>query len=470
MANCSKCGSELSTIDYCGISFCICKKCGVVEITQQNFDLISKKIDNDIVPVDLFAVEPVTAKEELRACSKCGAQMEKILFNDVIIDRCPQCKLFIFDNGELSKYYSKLSKVPMEIMSNAMFIKTYCSNTNCSTQKQNAIPSKQEKVLNREGETVMQIQSKEKEIIYHPYDGFFVAILLFIGALLNVAVFFSSVVYPVLFGISAVMLIGLLCLLPGFIIVKPQEAYILTLFGKYVGTIREAGFFWKNPFISANLLGISKISLKARTLDNGKQKINDEDGNPIDVGIMVTWEVQDTAMAVFNVDNYTSFLSAQCDSVLRRIIRQYPYDAPEDSGKETLRGDSVEISEKLKVEIQKAVVPAGLHIIDARITHLAYSSEIAAAMLQRQQANAIIAAKSAIVNGAVDMVEMALDKLSNSDKLKLDDDAKAQMVNNLLVVLCGNKESTPVIQLNQDRPSGGSPDIDINKIMNKLIH
>lgn len=470
MANCAKCGSELSTIDYCGISFGICKKCGIIEITQQNFDLISKKIDKDLQPVDLFAVEPVTTKEEPRVCSKCGHQMEKILFNGVIIDRCPQCRLLVFDNGELSKYYSKTSKLPIEIMSNAMFIKNYCSNTNKSAPEQNTKPLKSEKTLKQEGENFMQIQSREKEKIYQPLDGFFVAILMGIAALIVAAIFLSSVIYPGLLFIAVLILLVLFFMMPGFIIVKPQEAYILTLFGKYVGTIKESGFFWKNPFISVNLNGISKISLKARTLDNGKQKINDEDGNPIDVGIMVTWEVRDTAMAVFNVDNYTSFLSAQCDSVLRRIIRQYPYDAPENSEKETLRGDSIEISEKLKIEIQKAVEPAGLHIIDARITHLAYSSEIAAAMLQRQQANAIIAAKNAIVYGAVDMVEMALDKLSNSDKLKLDDKAKAQMVNNLLVVLCGNKESTPVIQLNEDSSPKENLSPSINAIIDKYLH
>ena len=181
-------------------------------------------------------------------------------------------------------------------------------------------------------------------------------------------------------------------------------------------------------------------------MDNGKQKINDVMGNPIEVGIMVTWEVKDTAKAIFNVDNYNSFLSAQCDSALRNIVRLYPYDAPDDSNRQSLKDDSAEISEKLKERIQESVSAAGLNIIDARITHLAYSSEIAAAMLQRQQANAIIDAKRAIVDGAVSMVEMALEKLSRNKNIILDDKTKASMVNNLLVILCGNKESQPVIR------------------------
>ena len=236
-------------------------------------------------------------------------------------------------------------------------------------------------------------------------------------------------------------------LIKGFKIVSPQEALVLILFGEYKGTIRKAGFYWVNPFCSSyNGISWGPISLKTRTLENAKQKINDKLGNPIEIGIMVTWEIKDTAMAVFNVDNYQSFLSAQCDSALRNIARQYPYDSPEDSDIETLRNDSVEISEQLKNEIQKIVSAAGIRIINARITHLAYSTEIAAAMLQRQQASAVVEARKAIVDGAIGIVEMALEKLEQNKNIVFDDKTKANMVNNLLVVLCANKESVPIIR------------------------
>jgi len=237
-----------------------------------------------------------------------------------------------------------------------------------------------------------------------------------------------------------------LWLISGFKIVAPQEAIVFTLFGKYYGTLRNPGFYWVNPFAAVHNWMMGRISLKARTLDNARQKINDVLGNPIEVGIMVTWEVKDTARAVFNVNDYQSFLSAQCDSALRNIVRMYPYDAPEDSGKQSLKGDSAEISDKLKIEIQERVKVAGLNIIDARITHLAYSSEIAMAMLQRQQANAVLDAKRTIVEGAVGMVEMAINRLSQNENIKLDDKTKASMVNNLLVVLCSSRESQPVVR------------------------
>ena len=219
----------------------------------------------------------------------------------------------------------------------------------------------------------------------------------------------------------------------------------MTLFGKYAGSLKGAGFHWINP-LAQSVTPFVPISLKARTLESGKQKINDELGNPIEVGIIVIWEVQDTAKAMFNVNDYNTFLSAQSDSALRNIVRTYPYDATEGSGKQTLRGDSQEISEKLKAEIQKNVSVAGLNIIDAKITHLAYAPEIAVAMLQRQQAAAIIDAKRAIVDGAVGMVEMALNKLKSDNIVNLSDDDKAKMINNLLVILCSNKDAQPVLK------------------------
>jgi len=188
-----------------------------------------------------------------------------------------------------------------------------------------------------------------------------------------------------------------------------------------------------------------RISLKDMTLNNDKQKINDQLGNPIIIGIVVIWRVINTAKAVFNVDNYKEYLSIQCDSALRNIVRLYPYDNPGKDNEESLRGSSQEVAEKLRDEIQTKVEIAGLEIVEARITHLSYSEEIAAVMLQRQQASAIIDARNMIVEGAVGMVEMALTKLSENDIVELDEERKAAMVSNLLVVLCGNRDAQPVV-------------------------
>lgn len=267
-----------------------------------------------------------------------------------------------------------------------------------------------------------------------------------------------------------------LVLFAGLKVLKPNEALVLTLFGKYYGTLTGPGFFYVNPFVTAvypaarpaqptavtsdngtvTMQSVSqapsngkKISLKAMTLDNGRQKINDKLGNPIIIGIVVIWRVTNTAKAVFQVDNYMEFLSIQCDSALRNVVRLYPYDVSEDddNGQEekSLRGSSQEIAEILKKEIQEKVEIAGLEISEARITHLSYAPEIAAAMLQRQQASAIIDARKLIVEGAVGMVQMALDKLGENDIVVLDEERKAAMVSNLLVVLCGNKDAQPVV-------------------------
>lgn len=314
---------------------------------------------------------------------------------------------------------------------------------------------------------------EEKEI--HPVSGWlvlFITVLLLCAAL-GLMIFFaiemdgknadSAVVG---FVISLVYLcIGWIPFM-GLRIMKPNEAIVLTLFGKYIGTLKKEGFFFVNPFCGAvtpkNASGSSnivatiatngmvtttinrKLSLKTMTHNNEKQKINDESGNPIEIGIMVTWRVVNTAKAVFNVDNYNTFLSTQADSTLRDVARCYPYDSTDDDEK-TLRGSSVEISEQLKNLLQERVEIAGLEIIEARITHLAYAQEIAAAMLQRQQANAIIEARQKIVDGAVGMVEMALNKLSENNVVELDDERKAQMVCNLMVVLCGNKDAQPIV-------------------------
>ncbi len=268
-----------------------------------------------------------------------------------------------------------------------------------------------------------------------------------------------------------------ICWIPymGLKILKPQEALVLTLFGKYIGTLKGEGFFYVNPFVSAvnptihggmatatedqnpvaqmnkpqvstaGTIPKKTISLKTMTLNNNKQKVNDLLGNPVEIGIVVIWRVVNTAKAVFNVDNYKSYLSIQCDSSLRNIARLYPYDVADDGEEMTLRGSSQEVAEKLKVEIQSRAEIAGLEILEARITHLAYAPEIAAVMLQRQQASAIIDARKMIVEGAVGMVEMALAKLNENDIVHLDEERKAAMVSNLLVVLCGNRDAQPII-------------------------
>ncbi len=279
----------------------------------------------------------------------------------------------------------------------------------------------------------------------------------------------------------ALLILGIvytcICWIPfcGLKILKPQEALVLTLFGTYIGTLKGEGFYFVNPFVSAvnpaashgmatatedqnPIASLNKqnagtavnlpkktISLKSMTLNNNKQKINDALGNPIEIGIVVTWRVVNTAKAVFNVDNYKAFLSIQCDSSLRNVARNYPYDTAAEGEEMTLRGSSQEVAEKLKAELQSRVEIAGLEIVEAQITHLAYAPEIAAAMLQRQQASAIIDARKMIVDGAVGMVEMALIKLNENDIVHLDDERKAAMVSNLLVVLCGNKDAQPIV-------------------------
>ncbi len=284
-------------------------------------------------------------------------------------------------------------------------------------------------------------------------------------------------------GLVLVVLATILC--GGLKVLKPQEALVLTLFGNYVGTLKEAGFYFVNPFctgvnpaaktrlsqsgdvsdstamlaIAAGKAGTAgeatskKISLKIMTLNNSRQKINDCLGNPIEIGIAVTWRVVDTAKAVFDVDNYKEFLSLQCDSALRDIVRIYPYDvAPNvdttgdgvaDEG--SLRGSSEIVAARIRDEIQKRVEEAGMEVIEARITYLAYATEIAAVMLQRQQASAIIDARKMIVDGAVGMVEMALERLNEKHTVELDEERKAAMVSNLLVVLCGNRDAQPIV-------------------------
>ena len=260
----------------------------------------------------------------------------------------------------------------------------------------------------------------------------------------------DAVIVMVCVGVCVIILGAIM--LGGLKTVNPNEALVLTLFGKYHGTIKREGFFWVNPFCSAFnpasglVAGMGrKISLKAMTLNNEKQKVNDEEGNPIEIGVVVIWKVVNTARAVFDVDNYVSYISTQCDAAIRQVARQYPYDVSENGDEKSLRGSSVEIAEILRKEIQSRVDIAGIEISEARISHLAYAPEIAAAMLQRQQASAIIDARQKIVDGAVSMVEMALKKLSENNVVELDEERKAAMVSNLLVVLCGNRDAQPVV-------------------------
>lgn len=287
---------------------------------------------------------------------------------------------------------------------------------------------------------------EEKEL--HPANGWavlFITLLLMIGAL---ALIIWGATESTDEAPAAALIIGIVWMaigwfpLIGLKIMRPNEALVLTLFGKYVGTLKKEGFFFVNPFSTP--VGGGKLSLKTMTHNNEKQKINDLSGNPIEVGIVITWRVVNTAKAVFNVQNYGAFLSIQADTTLRDVARCYPYDST-DSDEKTLRGSSTEVSERLKELLQERVEIAGLEIIEARIAHLAYAQEIAAAMLQRQQATAIIEARQKIVDGAVGMVEMALKKLNESNICELDEERKAQMVSNLLVVLCGNKDAQPIV-------------------------
>ncbi len=332
---------------------------------------------------------------------------------------------------------------------------------------------------------------KEK-LLTNKKHGMLVLILTILAMLASLAIIIYGAILSTDEAPSPVLIAGiiLICItwipLPGLKVLKPQEALVLTLFGKYIGTIKGDGFYWVNPFCvafnpaaktklnqsgdvsTAPIISVSdgssagnvnvsfenhKISLKIMTLNNSRQKINDCLGNPIEIGIAVIWRVVDTAKAVFNVDNYKEFLSLQCDSALRNVVRIYPYDvAPgvdttgdgiADEG--SLRGSSEVVAARIRDEIQTRVDEAGIEVLEARITYLAYAPEIAAVMLQRQQASAIIDARRMIVDGAVGMVEMALERLAENDTVKLDEERKAAMVSNLLVVLCGNKDAQPVV-------------------------
>lgn len=317
-----------------------------------------------------------------------------------------------------------------------------------------------------------------EEKLLNPTSGFLMLFIGLLGIVAGIAGFIASIfliesgVYTAL-GVVVLILgivgfITFIILICGLTTVNPNEAEVLVLFGNYYGTIARPGFFWVNPFcskvnpaaapssisvkstdgnldVNASSLLSKKISLKAITLNNGKQKVNDSDGNPIEIGVVVIWKVVNATKAVFEVDNYNNYVSTQTDAAIRQVARQYPYDISNDGDEKSLRGSASEVAEDLKTDLQKRVELAGIEILEARIAHLAYAPEIAAAMLQRQQASAIIDARQKIVEGAVSMVEMALDKLTENDIVVLDDERKAAMVSNLLVVLCGNKDAQPIV-------------------------
>jgi regulator of protease activity HflC (stomatin/prohibitin superfamily) len=236
-------------------------------------------------------------------------------------------------------------------------------------------------------------------------------------------------------GIMIVASFGLM----GLYMVEPNQAAVLSLFGKYIGTVKEQGLRWNNPFFSKK-----KISLRTRNFESGKLKVNDLEGSPIEIAAVVVWNVVDSAEAVYNVDDYESFVHIQSESALRAMATSYPYDQHED-GKISLRSHAGEIAKHLTEEIQDRLAEAGVSVVEARISHLAYAPEIAQAMLQRQQASAIIAARTRIVEGAVSMVEMALSELSKRNVVDLDPERRAAMVSNLLVVLCGERGTQPIV-------------------------
>jgi len=243
---------------------------------------------------------------------------------------------------------------------------------------------------------------------------------------------------PTLIGGAALALAGVIVLRGNFV-VGPNEARVLTFFGKYAGTVKTQGLRWANPFAIKR-----ELSLRARNFETAKIKVNDIDGNPIEIGAVIVWRIFDTAQAAFDVENVTSFVQVQSEAAIRNLAMHHPYDSHDDNVM-SLRGQSEAVAAQLCREVNARIRPAGVEVVDARIAHLAYAPEIAQAMLQRQQAGAIIAARTKIVEGAVTMVEMALDQLARRGIVELDSERKAAMVSNLLVVLCGERHTQPVI-------------------------
>lgn len=264
------------------------------------------------------------------------------------------------------------------------------------------------------------------------------SILLLFFALLGIAAYCISIH---LIPVTVVLVLVAIFILPGFSVINPNEGIVITLFGVYKGTLKDNGFLWMNPFFTKK-----KVSLRAMNLNGTPIKVNDKVGNPIEIAAVIVWQVSDTAKAVFEVDNYHQFVAVQSEAAVRSLAGAYPYDHFEDEESSiTLRAGAHIVNEKLEEELNERLSRAGIVILEARISHLAYSSEIAGAMLQRQQAQAVVAARKQIVEGAVGMVEMALAKLAERNIVDLDDERKAAMVSNLLVVLCAEKSVAPVV-------------------------
>lgn len=271
----------------------------------------------------------------------------------------------------------------------------------------------------------------------------FILVLLVCAAGLVTSPFVAGISSGTVGGTIAVLsiLIGALTLfcIGGFFVVSPNDAAVAVVFGTYVGSVKQPGYWWMNPFAMKR-----RLSLKVRNFESGRLKVNDKEGNPIEIAAIVVWKVVETAEAAFNVDNYENYVQVQTEAAVRSLATSYPYDSHED-GVISLRGNTNEVAEQLKREIHERLQQAGVEVVESRISHLAYAPEIAGAMLRRQQANAIIAARQRIVEGAVSMVEMALDKLEEGGKVKLDEERKASMVSNLLVVLTSDRDAQPVV-------------------------
>ncbi len=278
---------------------------------------------------------------------------------------------------------------------------------------------------------------KQEKVINVP-NGYLMLVLFFIflaGAIFCLTMGLLGVFFPIL--------IVVIFLLPGFFLVNPNRSKVILLFGKYIGTVKKNGFYWANPFYTKR-----GVSLRASNFDSERVKVNDKLGNPIMISTILVWKVEDTFKAAFDVDNYENFVRVQSDAAVRKLASLYPYDNFEDEGKEeeiTLRASVNEVSEALEKELSERLNMAGIIVLEARIGYLAYAQEIANAMLKRQQATAIIAARHKIVEGAVSMVEMALEHLSKNNIVELDEERKAAMVSNLMVVLCSDKDATPIV-------------------------
>ncbi len=275
-----------------------------------------------------------------------------------------------------------------------------------------------------------------QEKTFKPVSGYLFLLLELVILAGSILGFFYEIIW-----LGIVLAVIFIFLLIGFTVINPNESCVMVLFGAYKGTVKINGFFWVNPFFVRK-----KISLRARNFDSDTIKVNDKIGNPIKIGCVLVWKVEETYKAAFEVDDFEHFVYVQSDAAIRKLAGIYPYDNFEDEEAEiTLRSGGEEVNEELENEIRERLEMAGIHVIEARINYIAYSEEIAGAMLRRQQATAVVAARFKIVEGAVSMVHMALDQLSEKDIVELDEERKAAMVSNLMVVLCGDKDATPVV-------------------------